>query len=129
MHFIFSNEEFLKKIEELATLSRTESSLLLGRLGVAKKQNDSVTILAISKDSFAGFDIVFTLAEDCQTAYQKTVNTDKLRIIVFKDLLSASKSPHLERASFILFADENLLSAKDYPELKNVLPFLEKDSQ
>jgi hypothetical protein len=127
MHFVFSNEAFLKKMEEIRAISHAESSELLHKLGVRKKEEIKVTVIAISQDSFAGFDVALTLAEDCEKAYQKTVDVNKLNVVVFTDLVLASKSPHLERASFILFADENLLSAKDYPELKDILPFLEGD--
>jgi hypothetical protein len=123
MHFIFSNEAFLQKLEELSSSSRKEGEQFLKKLGVNLQKNNLVTLMVISRDSFSGFDILFELALMCEKEYGKTIDTQRMRVVVFKDILSASKSPHLERTNFILIPEENLFGVKDYPELKEILPF------
>ena len=80
-------------------------------------------MLVISDDSFAGFDTLFTLAIACEKAFKKSVDTDLMRVVVFRTLDEARKSSHLEHANFIFIPDENLLDVESYPELEKILPF------
>ncbi len=125
-HLIFSNEQFLAKLTELHQMNLEVSINLFKRLGVNPQPTERVTMLVISKDSGAGHNALFTLAIECERAYKKTVDTLRMKSIVLRSLEEASRSPHLERASFILILDENLLGIENYPELEHILPFVEK---
>ncbi|MBP6948499.1 MAG: hypothetical protein KBC41_02375 [Candidatus Pacebacteria bacterium] len=122
-HYIFSNEKYLTALVTIQKLSIEIQEQLFQRLGIHRKSQDIVTIIVISKDPFDGIDSIFTLAEECQKLYKKEIEINKLRIIALPTIESAMKSPHLERASFILIPEENLLSANIYPELEKILPF------
>lgn len=119
----FSNERFLVALAEQQQKSRLVTADLLQRLGVGFPTENQVTMLVISKNSFDGFDALFSLAEACEKFYRKEVDVDRMRVVVFLTVKAASRSPHLEKASFIFIPDENLLDVGSYPELEKILPF------
>lgn len=124
--FVFSNGKYLDRLMELHRLNLEIRADLFKRLGVRPQQNGIVTMLVISKDSFAGHDALFTLALACEVVYKKKIDVLKMRVVVLSSVEVASKSPYLERASFIFIPDENLLGVENYPELEEILPFYEK---
>lgn len=48
----------------------------------------------------------------------------RIRYVSCGSFEKARHNPNLERASFILMADEDLLGATNYPELEKLLPFI-----
>lgn len=120
-HFIFSLEKFYALLEQEAQKTREINKELLTRLGVKPAPKDVVTVLIISKDSFAGHEAFFTLGEECERIYGKKINLERIRLVILRSLDQASKSPHLERASFILILGEDLLGVENYPELEQIL--------
>lgn len=122
-HFIFSNEKFLALLDKHVQETRDIGQKLFMRLGVKPALHDIVTILIISADSFAGYDAFFTLGEECEHVYGKKIDPKRIRPIVLRNLEEARISPHLERASFVLFLlDKNpILGVENYPELEHIL--------
>ena len=124
-HFIFSNELFLLKLNELNKESERISRELLIRHGIKQGCTDVVTILMISKNEWEGHTTLLDLQIECEQIYHRRIDLTKIKSVVLRDLEAASKSPHLEQARFIIILDENLLGAENYPELETILPFME----
>lgn len=122
-HYIFSNEKYLKALMNIQEISDTIKENLFQRLGVSYKKNSVVTLMVISENSFDGFDMMITLAEECEKYYGKEIEISKIKIVVFTSFDAAMKSPHLEHAKFIIMPKENLTRAIYYPELEKILPF------
>lgn len=129
-HFIFSHEDYLAKLMECHKLSHDESNNLLSRLGVRQERKETVTMIVISKNDFIGFDVLFDLIMEYEDKYKKNVDPTKLKVVVIPTMEDVSKSPRLERASFILTLEDSrglgdLLGVEHYPELGKILPFKE----
>ncbi len=125
-HFIFSNNEFLAKLAELNKQRIRTSQDLYTRLGVKPVSNEIITMIVVSQNQWEGHHALLLLHEECEKIYKKRVDLTRIRSVVFKDIEAVGKSPHLERARFIIILDEDLLGAENYPELEEILPFIEE---
>ena len=125
-HFIFSNNQFLEKLTELDRQRTKITQELFTRLGVTPAANEVITMIVVSKNAWEGYNALFLLHEECEKIYKKRIDLTKVRSIVLKDIEAVRKSPHLEHARFIIILDENLLGAEHYPELEEILPFIQE---
>lgn len=124
--FIFSNEKFLQKLADLNQQRIQISQNLFSRLGIMQTTNRIITMIVVSKDSWEGHHALFLLHEECEKIFKKRVDLTRIRPIVLRDIEAVTKSPHLERARFIIILNEDLLGAEHYPELETILPFIEE---
>ncbi len=121
--FLFSNETYLLRIAELRQEGLQINAELFLRLGVKQKKG-VITMIVIANNEWDGHNVLSDLQIECEKLYHKRIDSAKIRSIVLRDIEQASKSPHLEQASFIIFLDGNLLGAENYPELEKILPFM-----
>ncbi len=119
-NFIFPNNQFLEKLTGLKQLNQ---------LGTKPATHEVVTMIVVSQNWWEGYNAMFLLHEECEKFYGKRIDLTKLRYVVLKDLDAASKSPHLERAQFIIVLNEDLLGVENYPELEGILPFFQEEPQ
>jgi hypothetical protein len=124
-HFIFSNEKYLELIAQLGKEQREVTQELLTRLGVRARNNDIVTIIVVAHESFDGHGALFDLLIEAQEHFGKRIILGRVRHVVVRDVETLSKSPHLERAAFIMVLGEDLPEVEHYPELGRLLPFVE----
>jgi len=123
MHIILSNEEFFQEILNFGIKTNYIYSSLITRMGV-KPPHPKVVVIVIAKDEWDGHIALFDLFEECETRYKKQIDQRRIRYVCCKDLEKARLNPNLEKANFILMADDDLRDAESYQELEQILPFL-----
>ena len=122
--FIFPSGSYVLDLMKLTEKSEHIKNELFRRLGV-QPSNEVITMIVIAKNHWDGYDVLRNLQIECEQIYHKRIDVTKIKSVVLSSLELASKSPHLERANFIIILDENLLGAENYPELEKILPFME----
>lgn len=123
MHIFLSNQAFLQAILDLGEQVDHIYSSLITRLGV-KPPDGRVVVIVIASNEWDGHITLFELFEECENLYKKQIDQKRIRYVCCKDLQSARLNPNLEKANFILVANEDLCDAASYPELEHILPFL-----
>ncbi len=123
---IFPDDSALNLLHDISKVRKDLNQYLFSKFGVKQPQTQKVILIAISRDdTMLGCDIMLSLLDECNRVYGKEVDTSSVKIVSLPSFEAAKRSPYLERASFILVTDEDLLEAENYPELKRILPFME----